>query len=471
MNRRHLPENFVDDPEALIRKTRVKLKKTSSTLQHKASSNPEDRRSFIQNLSSEFKAMVNKSIREFSAPTMDNVRAGPTVEIDRNFELKPRLINMVQANQFCEKAHEDASAHLQHFMEICRIFTMSEVPRDAILLCLFPFSLLGRAKQWFYATKEKNTTWALCSTNFLAKFFTMGKTNALSGNITSFQQQHDESVPDAWERFQDYILECPHHGLESWLLMQTFYHGLGNSARESVDAAAGGAFLSLTIPQATTLVEKMASNQGWNEERTQTRKKGGSMHQLKEVDMLSAKLDLLMKKLDDKARDKKDVMHVYDPHMTCEECGDTGHTGNHCPEVHKDVNYINNNNYYYYNRPQQNQGWNQHRPNYSGNYQGNNSYNNNNNFPPLRELVSNQGKLMDNLSKKLAPNDKMLENINNRMNNFSTAIKNQISFNKMIESQLNQIAAVVSTTNPGIPSQREGLESANLVDLFDASNY
>ena len=32
----------------------------------------------------------------------------------------------------------------------------------------------------------------------------------------------------------------------------------------------------------------------------------------------------------------------------------------------KDVNYIdNNNNYYYYNRPQQNQGWNQHRPNYS----------------------------------------------------------------------------------------------------------
>ena len=44
--------------------------------------------------------------------------------------------------------------------------------------------------------------------------------------------------------------------------------------------------------------------------------------------------------------------------MTCEECGDTGHSGNHCPEVHEDVNYINNY-YYYYNRPQQNQSWNQ----------------------------------------------------------------------------------------------------------------
>jgi len=41
----------------------------------------------------------------------------------------------------------------------------------------------------------------------------------------------------------------------------------------------------------------------------------------------------------------------------------------------------------------------------------------------------------------------------------------------MIESQLNQIATVVPATNPGIPSQPEGLESANLVDMFDAGNY
>jgi hypothetical protein len=50
--------------------------------------------------------------------------------------------------------------------------------------------------------------------------------------------------------------------------MQTFYHGLTNSTHETMDAVAGGAFLSLTIAQATTLVEKMASNQGWSEERT-----------------------------------------------------------------------------------------------------------------------------------------------------------------------------------------------------------
>jgi hypothetical protein len=48
--------------------------------------------------------------------------------------------------------------------------------------------------------------------------------------------------------------------MEDWLLMQTFYHGLTTSARENIDAAAGGSFLSLTIRKDTTLVEKIASN-------------------------------------------------------------------------------------------------------------------------------------------------------------------------------------------------------------------
>ena len=140
-----------------------------------------------------------------------------------------------------------------------------------------------------------------------------------------------------------------------------------------MDAAVGGAFLSLTIPDATTLVEKMVPNQGWNEEHAQTCKRGGGIHQLKEVDMMSAKMDLLMKKLKDRANEKKEVMHIHDSRMTCEECGNIGHLGNNCPKTHEDVNFINNNNY----RPQQNQGWNQQqRPNYQGNYQDNYQGNN-----------------------------------------------------------------------------------------------
>jgi hypothetical protein len=77
------------------------------------------------------------------------------------------------------------------------------------------------------------------------------------------------------------------------------------------------------------------------------RKRGGGMHQLKEADMVPAKLDLIMKKL--KARDmmKKKVMHISDSRMTCEECGDVGHSGVNCLEFQDDVNYINNNNNYH----------------------------------------------------------------------------------------------------------------------------
>jgi hypothetical protein len=64
---------------------------------------------------------------------------------------------MVQANPFCGKANENASAHLVHFLELCSTFVIKGVTQDAIRL--FPFSLLGKAKQWFYANTSAVDTW------------------------------------------------------------------------------------------------------------------------------------------------------------------------------------------------------------------------------------------------------------------------------------------------------------------------
>jgi hypothetical protein len=85
--------------------------------------------------------------------------------------------------------------------------------------------------------------------------------------------------------------------------------------------------------------------------------------------------------------------------------------------------------------------------------------------------VLNQGKLMDSLSKKLASNDKTLETINDRMDSFSTAIKNQLSFNKMLESQLQHLVNIVPTNQGKILGQPEDLETVNLVDIFNAGSY
>ena len=56
--------------------------------------------------------------------------------------------------------------------------------------------------------------------------------------------------------------------------------------------------------------------------------------------MLSTKMDLLMKKLEDRANKKQKVMHIHNSRMTCEECGNTGHLGSNCPDTHEDVNFF-----------------------------------------------------------------------------------------------------------------------------------
>ena len=58
------------------------------------------------------------------------------------------------------------------------------------------------------------------------------------------------------------------------------------------------------------------------------------------------------------------------------------------------------------------------------------------------------------------------------MDNLSSTIKNQHSFNKMIESQIAQLAAAVPLTDKGkISRQPEDLETTNLIDIHNAAYY
>jgi hypothetical protein len=75
------------------------------------------------------------------------------------------------------------------------------------------------AKQWFYSNNEAVSIWEKCSKAFLIKFFPLGETNALWNKISRFQQLMDETIAEAWERLQDYISACPHHGMEEWFII------------------------------------------------------------------------------------------------------------------------------------------------------------------------------------------------------------------------------------------------------------
>jgi hypothetical protein len=141
---------------------------------------------------------AQRCINDFSALSSANIRAGQETNIgDGSFELKPALINKVQQSPFYGKASEDANAHIQHFLEIYNTFTIRGVTPDAVCIRLFPFLLLGKVKQWFYSNTEALSTWEKCSNAFLAKFFPLGKTNALRSKISGFQQLTNETIAEA----------------------------------------------------------------------------------------------------------------------------------------------------------------------------------------------------------------------------------------------------------------------------------
>jgi hypothetical protein len=120
-----------------------------------------------------------------------------------------------------------------------------------------------------------------------------------------------------------------------------------------IDAAARGAFLSLTIDGAKALIEKMVANQSWGEERKQQK----GMHSMKEVGMLVTKIDLLLSRLNERAHEKdamKATVQAIESQMTCEVCGEVEHSGNNCPETHEEASYINNG----FRQQGNNNGWN-----------------------------------------------------------------------------------------------------------------
>jgi hypothetical protein len=127
--------------------------------------------------------------------------------------------------------------------------------------------------------------------------------------------------------------------MEEWFVIQSFYRGLIRSAQKHIDATAGDSFFALRIEEARKLVEKMASNQSWDEERTQTRTR--KLHQLEEMDMLTSMIDPLMKKLENPGLSH---LKMVDARVTCEECRETGNMGINCLTVPQDVNFIGNSN-------------------------------------------------------------------------------------------------------------------------------
>ena len=100
-----LPQNFTPNPESLLRRVCPRIVPPQVSL---------SAAELVIQAPSVSQAMAQKTRRDYSAPSANQVPTGPEVNTGgENFEIKTGLITMVQARPFCGKVNEDASAHLQ----------------------------------------------------------------------------------------------------------------------------------------------------------------------------------------------------------------------------------------------------------------------------------------------------------------------------------------------------------------------
>jgi hypothetical protein len=86
----------------------------------------------------------------------------------------------------------------------------------------------------------------------------------------------------------------------------------------------------------------------------------------------------------------------------------------------------------------------------------------------LTDIIIDQVKINNDIGKRFQATDKLLENMYAKMDSFTLAIQNQMSFNKMLETQIQSISAALPCPIKGIPSRdpiRETMK--NITTLFE----
>ncbi|GJZ22199.1 reverse transcriptase domain-containing protein [Tanacetum coccineum] len=191
------------------------------------------------------------------APTEGYEDAIVVLEITaNNFEIKHGLLNLVQNKQFFGHDKEDPHAHIRYFNKITSTMKFPNVPSTSVKLMLFPFSLEGAARIWLEKEPPRSIlTWDDLVSKFINKFFPPSKTTNLRNEITRFQQKFDETFYEAWDRFNDLLRGCPHHGFSELHQLDTFYNALNSNDQDSLNSAAGGNFLDKMPRECLKIIE------------------------------------------------------------------------------------------------------------------------------------------------------------------------------------------------------------------------
>ncbi|GJY58378.1 retrovirus-related pol polyprotein from transposon TNT 1-94 [Tanacetum coccineum] len=176
----------------------------------------------------------------------------PTINQDTHFKLKGQFLKEFHDNTFSGSEHEDANEHIEKILEIVDLFYILKITQDQIMLRAFHVSLTGAASRWLKNQPSGSiTTWEVLKTKFLNKYCQPACTAKKMEEIYNFQQEPDESLFRAWERFKELLMKCPQHYLTDMQEVILFYNGLDVPTQQILD-------LKGAIPSKTAVDAKIA---------------------------------------------------------------------------------------------------------------------------------------------------------------------------------------------------------------------
>ncbi|GJT74738.1 ribonuclease H-like domain-containing protein [Tanacetum coccineum] len=339
----------------------------------------------------------------------------PTINQDTPFELKGQFLKELHDNTFNGSEHEDANEHIEKVLEIVDLFHIPKVTQDPIMLRAFP----------------------VLKTNFLNKYCPPARTAKKIEEINNFQQEPDESLFRAWERFKELLMECPQHYLTDMQKIILFYNGLDVPTRQILDSK--GAIPSKTIADAKIAIWEMVEySQKWHNGTSSRTRSIGTSDGLAAI---QAQLNILGREI------KKENEKVYAAQVGCELYKRLHYTKD-CPQK-EEGKTLEKAYYTQFGAPYQPGG--QYRAAGPGFYQRNNG---NSLYPDQRpSLEESLTKFMAESTKRHEENSNIIKEIRASTD---AAIKNQGASIKTLEIQIKQMSKVLQERVFGsLPSSTE----------------
>ncbi|GJV87905.1 hypothetical protein Tco_1531843 [Tanacetum coccineum] len=163
--------------------------------------------------------------------------ARPKIEDNDSFDLKGQFLKELHDNTFSSSDHEDVNEHIEKVLEIVDLFHIPNITINQVMLRAFPMFLTRVASRWLrHKPSGSITTWEDLKTKFLRKYCPPARIAKKMEEINNFQQEPDENLYQAWERFKKLLMKCPKHYLTEMQEVVLFYNELDVPTRQILDS-------------------------------------------------------------------------------------------------------------------------------------------------------------------------------------------------------------------------------------------